>query len=82
MTDKYEDYEQSTLGVQIDEIISDLNTIKWSGNKKTAIDWVLDKMKRINKEAYAVWQEAQRRKVTWVKGKVCIESMQSESVII
>ena len=70
MTDKYEEYEQSALGMQIDEIISDLNTIKWSGNKKTAIDWVLDKMKRINKEAYGVWVEAQKRKVIWVKGKV------------
>jgi len=69
MTD-FEEYQKSELGEGLDSLWGDLRTIKFSGNKKTDIAWILDRLDKIKSDAYEVWKQSQKSKVVWVKGKV------------
>jgi hypothetical protein len=70
----YAEYIKSKLGESIDLLASELKTIKWSGNKKTNIDWIIERVKSIDQEAYTLWEKLQKENkketIKWINSKI------------
>lgn len=67
--EKEKNWESSELGDAINGLIEQLQTLQISGNTKTKVDWIIDRLNYINHISYNIWYELQEEKAKpkWVK---------------